>query len=148
MHWANFRRWGPSCCALLSPPARSRCLQALKLAAKRGLFSSWAEIVGNWPLELGSGKSVTPSERMHWAKARSCCACVDPPAFDEPPEPADEPPVLDEPAVLDEPPPHAATSSTMPTVTARTPARRGRAQLQRQRPPALPLMVSSSWLAG
>ena len=32
--------------------------------------------------------------------------------------------VLDEAPVLDEPPPHAATSSTMPAVTARTPARR------------------------
>src|SRR3984885_6593683 len=139
MHWANFRSWGPSCCALLSPPAGSRCLQALKPAAKCGLFSSWAEIVGNWPLELGSGKSVTPSERMHWAKARSCCASVDLPALDEPPEPAEEPPVLDE------PPPHAATSSTMPAVTARTPARRGHARRKRQRLPAIPLMVSSSW---
>jgi hypothetical protein len=57
--------------------------------------------------------------------------------FDEPPEPADEMAVLDETgvldeppepadetAVLDEPPPQAATSSTMPAVTARTPARR------------------------
>jgi hypothetical protein len=63
--------------------------------------------------------------------------------FDEPPEPADEPSVLDEPpepadpvavigevavpaevAVLDEPPPHAAASSAMPAVTARTQARR------------------------
>jgi hypothetical protein len=87
---------------------------------------------------------------MHWAKARFCCAGDDPavldeppepadetavpddpPALDEPPEPADDPPALDEPPepadeppALDEPLPHAASSSTMPAVTARTPARR------------------------
>ena len=42
-------------------------------------------------------------------------AVLDEPAVvDEPPEPADEPPLLDG------LPPHAATSSTMPAVTART----------------------------
>ena len=77
--------------------------------------------------------------------------------LDEPPEPADrtavcdEPPVLDEPAGFDEPadepPPHAATSSTMPTVTASTPARRGAAGDQPERQPALSLIVRSLWLA-
>jgi hypothetical protein len=85
--------------------------------------------------------------------------------FDEPPEPADptvvldeplmldevavldEPVVLDEVAMLGEPPPHAADSSTMPTVTASTPARRGAAPDQRERPPALSLIVWSLRLA-
>jgi hypothetical protein len=40
--------------------------------------------------------------------------------------------VLDEVAELDEPPPHAATSSTMPTMIAKTLARRGHARHQRQ----------------
>src|SRR6202050_1044081 len=102
---------------------------------------------------------------MHWAKARSCCPGVDPPVFDETPEPVDptvvldvpavldgpavldEPGVLDEPAVLDELPPHAATSSTVPAVTARAPARCGHARHQRQRPPVASFMVSSSWPA-
>src|ERR1700685_3700133 len=102
MHWANFRSWAWSCCALLTPPSGSRCLQALKPVPNCGLSSSWAEIAGNWPLEPGSGKSVTPSERMHWAKARFCCPCVDPPVFDELPV-FDEVLVLDEPSVFDEP---------------------------------------------
>jgi hypothetical protein len=67
--------------------------------------------------------------------------------FDEPPEPADptvvldEPAVLDDVAVLDEPPPHAATSSTMPAVTASAPARRDATRDQRERLPALSSMV-------
>jgi hypothetical protein len=86
--------------------------------------------------------------------------------LDEPPEPADptvvldEPPVLDEvlvpgelavlgeaPDPVDEPPPQAPTSSTMPAVTARTPARRGCACHRRQRPPVVSFTVASSWSA-
>jgi hypothetical protein len=79
--------------------------------------------------------------------------------FDEPLV-LDEPPVLDEPLVLDgapvfdeppepadEPPPQAATSSTMPAVTARTPARRDHARHHRQRPPKSSFIVHPcGWL--
>jgi hypothetical protein len=59
----------------------------------------------------------------------------------------DEAPVLDEAAVLGEPLPHAVASSTMPAVTASTPARRGAAGDQRERQPALSGIVRSLWLA-
>ena len=69
-----------------------------------------------------------PCARMHRAKASSCVMYADnapPPPVDEG-LPAGDGPPLDGPPLDDVLPPHAAVSSTRPTVMARTPSRRGR----------------------
>src|SRR5215470_18356543 len=90
---------------------------------------------GNFPMKDGggSGKFGTPCERIQREKASADGGPAGPPAFGEPPEPVNE-----------GLPPHAAVSSTRPAVTARTPARRGRARHQRRQPPASSFMLPSS----
>ena len=118
MHWENLRAWASACCTCaadgLGISDWQACWAAWKvgLLGLRSLFGPLA-LIPRLPCELGSGKSLTPCERMQAEKAR---------ALPEPDDPDDEVPGLGllEPRLATPGPelPQAATASARPSATA------------------------------